>query len=120
MWPWSRLLRLIGRWTSFYWHLSQGAECRAPGRQGLQCLDLILGRRTFVVVGRSFCCDLEAVQLHMISPDDKRLGARPARPQQGWIALMTKKLGDLRPVALRPEILACKFGVSPGPLFSTS
>ena len=76
-------------------------------------------RRTFVVVGCSFCCRLEAVQLHMISPDDKRLGARPARPQQGWIALMTKKLGDLRPVALRREILACKFGVSPGPLFST-
>ena len=40
----------------------------------------------------------------MISPDDKRLGARPARPQQGWIALMTKKLRDLRRVALRREI----------------
>ena len=36
-------------------------------------------RRTFVVVGCSFCCRLEAVQPSMISPDDKRLGARPAR-----------------------------------------
>ena len=50
-----------------------------------------------------------------VSPDDKRLGARPARPLQGWIALMTKKLGDLRRVALRRvrEILACKFGGPP-------
>jgi len=51
-------------------------------------LDLILGRRTFVVVGCSFCCRLEAVQPSMISPDDKRLGARPARLLQAWIALM--------------------------------
>ena len=119
MWHWIWLLRLIGRCTSFYRHLNEGAERRAPGRQGLQCLDLLLWRRTFVVVGCSFCCFLEAVQPHMISPDDKRLGARPARPLQGWIALMTKKLGDLRRVALRREILACKFGGPPRPLLST-
>jgi len=70
------------------------------------------------VVGCSFCCSLDAVQPHMISPDDKRLGARPARPLQGWIALMTKKLRDRRRVALRREILACKFRVSPRPLLS--
>ena len=96
-------------------------RCRVPGpgpgRQGVQCSSFVGG--TFVVVGCSFCCSYEAVQPHMISPDDKRLGARPARPQQGWIALMTKKLRDLRRVALRSEILACKFGASSGPLFST-
>ena len=54
------------RVPNFYRRLSEGAECRAPGRQGLQCSDLlILWRRTFVVVGCSFCCCLEAVQPHI-------------------------------------------------------
>ena len=54
-------------------------RCRVPSAGATRFA--VLGphprRRTFVVVGRSFCCHLEAVQLHMISPDDKRLGARP-------------------------------------------
>ena len=87
-------------------------RCRVPSA----------GATRFAVLGllaANVCRRRLQLQLHMISSDDKRLGARPARPQQGWIALMTKKLGDLRPVALRREILACKFGVSPGPFFST-
>ena len=53
MWHWIWLLRLIGRCTSFYRRLSEGAECRAPGRQGLQCLDLILWRLQLLLLPRS-------------------------------------------------------------------